>query len=196
MKNKIMFVIAILIIAFSSNSIAETIYDESAGGLAKYGPDFVIKTDTEFVESNDTVFHDTPIANTTVNQSTADLISQIVIVNQGAGAVATTQANIEQNGPAAVGTAIPTPNNNVSVTYGTTQANVPGTSNTTSSLPMPVTSQVTGVPINTLNYATLTTKNITGTTPTISGATCALINASTNQIYFVKTKLWLNFSKR
>ena len=176
-------------ISFVSLAETKTIYDESAGGLSKYGPDSVIRTDTQFEGGSDTVFHDTPVADTTISGDTANLISQIVIVNQGDAAVAKRQSDIEQNGPAASAISNITPNNNVSISYANqTQASATG-------LPTPfdATSQNTSNQISTpiatsLNFSNLVEKNISATKPTLSSPTYALINASTNQIYATKNQ--------
>ena len=177
------------IVAFTSFADTKTIYDDAAGGIAKYGPDSVIKADTEFVENTNTVFHDTPVADTTVNSAQANLISQIVIVNQGDAAVAKTSADIEQNGPAANAYSLPSPSNNVQVSYA---------NNFTNSTPFPLASPSTlfgNTPQNTnqvsnnnLTFSNLVEKNINATKPTLSSPTYALINASTNQIYATKNQ--------
>ena len=131
----------------------------------KYGPDRVNHETIKVELPEGTVFHDTPVGSTTINQALANQIKQIVIVGQGSNP-ADTASTFNVAGPGTNISALPTPTSGV-----TSQFNI--IANTTLQ---------TGV-----NFSTMTTKNIIAEKPkNINAPTYALINASTNQIYDVK----------
>lgn len=131
----------------------------------KYGPDRANRETVKIELPEGTVFHDTPVGNTVINQALADQIKQIVVVGQGSNP-ADIASTFNVAGPGAnIGT-LPTPTNAAVV-----QSTITATTGLT-----------TGI-----NYSTITTKNIIAEKPkNINAPTFALINASTNQIYDTK----------
>ena len=131
----------------------------------KYGPDRISQETLKVDLPEGTVFHDTPVGNTVINQDLADQIKQIVVVGQGSNPF-DAASTFNTAGPGInVGT-LPTPTNN--------------------QIPQSAITATTALQVG-INYSTMTNKNIIADKPkNINAPTYALINASTNQIYDVK----------
>lgn len=159
---KIATIIAFILL-LSFNALADE--GPAITDTEKFGPDRVNHESIKVELPAGTVFHETPVGNTVINQALANQIKQIVVVGQGSNpADAASTFNIAGPGTN-IGT-LPTPTSTAAV-----QSNITAT-----------TALPTGI-----NYSTITTKNIIAEKPkNINAPSFALINASTNQIYDTK----------
>ena len=159
---KIATIIAFILL-LSFNALADE--GPAITDTEKFGPDRVNHETIKVELPAGTVFHETPVGNTVINQALANQIKQIVVVGQGSNpADAASTFNIAGPGTN-IGT-LPTPTSTAAV-----QSNITAT-----------TALPTGI-----NYSTITTKNIIAEKPkNINAPSFALINASTNQIYDTK----------
>ena len=159
---KIATIIAFILL-LSFNALADE--GPAITDTEKFGPDRVNHESIKVEFPAGTVFHETPVGNTVINQALANQIKQIVVVGQGSNpADAASTFNIAGPGTN-IGT-LPTPTSTAAV-----QSNITAT-----------TALPTGI-----NYSTITTKNIIAEKPkNINAPSFALINASTNQIYDTK----------
>lgn len=159
---KIATIIAFILL-LSFNALADE--GPAITDTEKFGPDRVNHESIKVELPAGTVFHETPVGNTVINQALANQIKQIVVVGQGSNpADAASTFNIAGPGTN-IGT-LPTPTSTAAV-----QSNITAT-----------TALSTGI-----NYSTITTKNIIAEKPkNINAPSFALINASTNQIYDTK----------
>lgn len=155
--------IIVFILLLSFNALADE--GPAITDTEKFGPDRVNHETIKVELPAGTVFHETPVGNTVINQALANQIKQIVVVGQGSNP-ADTASTFNIAGPGTnIGT-LPTP---------TSTAAVQSSITATTALP-------TGI-----NYSTITTKNIIAEKPkNINAPSFALINASTNQIYDTK----------
>lgn len=159
---KIATIIAFILL-LSFNALADE--GPAITDTEKFGPDRVNHETIKVELPAGTVFHETPVGNTVINQALANQIKQIVVVGQGSNpADAASTFNIAGPGTN-IGT-LPKPTSTAAV-----QSNITAT-----------TALPTGI-----NYSTITTKNIIAEKPkNINAPSFALINASTNQIYDTK----------
>ena len=149
----------VFILLLSFNAFADE--EPAITDTEKYGPDRISRGVTIDLPEG-TVFHDTPVGSTVINQALADQIKQIVVVGQGSNP-ADTASTFNVSGPGATINTLPTPIDDIVIQSGVTAT----------------TALSTGV-----SYSTMTTKNIIAEKPkNISAPSYALINASTNQIY-------------
>ena len=137
---KIATIIAFILL-LSFNALADE--GPAITDTEKFGPDRVNHETIKVELPAGTVFHETPVGNTVINQALANQIKQIVVVGQGSNpADAASTFNIAGPGTN-IGT-LPTPTSTAAV-----QSNITAT-----------TALPTGI-----NYSTITTKNIIAEKP-------------------------------